>query len=51
MDTYCVGDGKYMGNNDPKIFRTKNNRHIMKNTCSVCGHKKVKFIKKQEASR
>ena len=50
MDTYCVGERKYTGNIDPKVFRTKNNRYVMKSTCSVCGRKKAKFIKKQEAS-
>ena len=38
------------GNIDPKVFRTKNNRFVVKSTCSSCGNKKAKFVKKQEAS-
>ena len=48
--TYCVSKRKYTGNIDPKVFRTKNNRFVVKSTCPSCGHKKSKFVKKQEAS-
>ena len=36
-------------NIDPKMFRTKNNRLIMQSKCSVCGIKKSRFVKEQEA--
>ena len=36
-------------NIDPKIFRTKNKRLLMKSTCSDCKNKKSLFVKKQEA--
>ena len=49
-NSYCVTEKKYTGNIDPKVFRTKNNRFVVKSTCSSCGNKKSKFIKKQEAS-
>ena len=36
-------------NIDPKMVRTKNNRLIMQSKCSVCGIKKSRFVKEQEA--
>ena len=36
-------------NIDPKMVRTKNNRLIMQSKWSVCGIKKSKFVKQQEA--
>ena len=36
-------------NIDSKMFRTKNNRLIMQSKCSVCGIKKSRFVKEQEA--
>ena len=49
MNTYCVKRKKDTENIDSKIFRTKNNRLIMKSKCPVCGIKKSKFVKEQEA--
>ena len=49
MKTYCVKCRKDTGNIDPKMVRTKNNRLIMKWKCSVCGIKKSRFVKEQEA--
>ena len=48
-NTYCVSERKYTGNIDPKVFRTKNGRYVMKSICPSCKHKKSKFVKKQEA--
>ena len=36
-------------NIDPKMVRTHNNRLITQSKCSVCGIKKSKFVKEQEA--
>ena len=36
-------------NIDPKLVRTKNNRLIMQSKCSVCGIKKSRFVREQEA--
>ena len=36
-------------NIDPKMVRTKNNRSVMQSKCSVCGIKKSRFVKEQEA--
>ena len=49
MKTYCVKCRKDTENIDPKMVRTKNNRLIMHSKCSVCGIKKLRFVKEQEA--
>ena len=49
MDTYCLKCKKSTGNTGSKIFKTKNNRLRMKSKCSVCGTKKSRFVKKQDA--
>ena len=49
MLTYCVKCRKKTENLDSKIFKTKNNRLIMQSKCPVCGIKKSRFVKEQEA--
>ena len=49
MNTYCVKCRKDTENIDPKMVRTKNNRLIMQSKCPVCGIKKSRFVKEQEA--
>ena len=49
MQTYCVSCRKNTRNKDVKVFRTKTGALQMKSHCSVCGNKKSRFIKKQEA--
>ena len=49
MKTYCVKCRKDTENIDPKTVRTKNNRLVMQSKCSVCGIKKSRFVKEQEA--
>ena len=49
MKTLCVKCRKNTENIDPKMVRTKNNRLIVQSKCSVCGIKKSRFVKKQEA--
>ena len=46
MKTYCVKCRKDTENIDPKMVRTKNNRLVK---YSVCGIKKSRFVKEQEA--
>ena len=48
MNTYCVKCKKVTENINPKIVRKKN-RLVMQSKCSVCGIKKSKFLKEQEA--
>ena len=49
MQTYCVSCKKNTENKDAKVIRTKNGRLMLKSTCSVCGNKKTRFVKKEEA--
>ena len=49
MLTYCVKCRKTTENLDSKIFKTKNGRLIMKSKCPVCGIKKSRFLKEQDA--
>ena len=49
MKTYCLVCGKNKENKDAKIVKTKNDRLQMRSHCSICGNKKSRFVKKQEA--
>ena len=49
MITYCVKRRKNTENFISNIFKTKNNRLIMQSKCAVCGIKKSRFVKEQEA--
>ena len=49
MKIYCVKCRKDTENIDPKTVRRRNNRLIMQSKCPVCGIKKSRFVKEQEA--
>ena len=49
MNTYCLKCKKNTANIDPKMVKTKNNRLLMQSKCSVCGTKKSRFVKEQDA--
>ena len=49
MKTYFVKCRKETENLNLKIFKIKNNRLVMQSKCPVCGIKKSRFVKKQEA--
>ena len=49
MKIYCVKCRKNAENIDPKMVRTKKNRLIVQEKCPVCGIKKSRFVKEQEA--
>ena len=49
MKTYYVKSRKDTENIDPKMVRRKSNGLIMQSKCSVCGIKKSRFVKEQEA--
>ena len=49
MKTYCVKCRKNTENLVSKISKTKNGRLIMQSKCPVCGIKKSRFVKEQEA--
>ena len=50
MKTYCIVCKKDTENKNPKVFKTKNERLILKSVCSVCNNKKSRFISKNEGS-
>ena len=49
MDSYCLKCKKYIKNINPQVFRTSNGKLMILSKCAICGSKKSKFIKKQEA--
>ena len=49
IKTRCIKCRRDTENIDPKMVRTKNNRLIMQSKCPVCGIKKSRFVKEQEA--
>ena len=49
MKTYCVKCRKNTENLNSKIFKSKNGRLIIQTKCPVCGIKKTRFVKEQEA--
>ena len=49
MNTYCLKCKKDTANIDPKMVKTKNNRVLMQSKCSVCGTKRSRFVKEQDA--
>ena len=49
MNTYCLKCKTNTSNIGPKMAETKNNRLLMQSKCSVCGTKKSRFVKEQDA--
>ena len=49
MNNNCVKCRKDTENIDQQMVRKKKNRLIMQSKCSVCGIKKPRFVKEQEA--
>ena len=49
MLTYCLVCRKNTKNKDAKMMKTKNGRFTLSSKCAVCGSKKSKFMKEQEA--
>ena len=48
MKTYCLVCKKDTKNKNPKVFKTKNERIILKSICSECNNKKSRFISKMK---
>ena len=49
MLTYCEKCRKKTENLDPNIFKIKNGRIIMQSKYALCGIKKSRFMKEQDA--
>ena len=49
MSTYCLKCKKNSKNIDAKMLKTRNGRLMLSSKCAVCGSKKSRFMKKQEA--
>ena len=49
MLSYCLKCKKSTECINPKVSKTTNGKAMILSTCAICGRKKSKFIKKQEA--
>ena len=49
MKSYCLKCRKDTENINPKFSKTSNNRTMLLSKCAICGSKKSRFIKNQEA--
>ena len=48
-ETYCLSCRKDTTNTNLRIVKSKNNRSMIQSNCSICGSKKSRFIKEQQA--
>ena len=49
MKSYCLMSGKDTENINPGVSQTSNGRPMVLSKCAICGGKKSRFIKNQEA--
>ena len=49
MKSYCLKCRKDTENINPKVSNTSNGRTMILSKCAICGSKKSRFIKNQEA--
>ena len=49
MESYCLKSKKNTENIDPTVLATSNGRVMILSKCAICGSKKSRFIKNQEA--
>ena len=49
MKSYCLKCKKDTENINPRVSKTSNGRTMVLSKCAICGSKKSRFIKKQEA--
>ena len=49
MLSYCFKCRRNTKSVNPKVSKTINGKAIILSTCAICGSKKSKFIKQQEA--
>ena len=51
MLSYCLNCEKNTESINPKVSKTTNGKAMILSTCAICGSKKSKFIKEQQAKR
>ena len=51
MLPYCLKCKKNTESINPRVSATSNGKTMILSKCAICGSKKSKFIKKQEAKR
>ena len=49
MLSYCLKCRKNTEGINPKVSKTKNGKTVILSECAICGSKKSKFIKEQQA--
>ena len=49
MKSYCLKCRNDTDNINPKVSKTGNGRTMLLSKCAICGSKKSRFIKNQEA--
>ena len=49
MLSYCLKCRKSTESVNPKVLKTKNGKTVILSECVICGSKKSKFIKEQQA--
>ena len=49
MESYCLNCRKDTKNIDPKVASSSNVKIMILSKCAICGSKKSRFIKNQEA--
>ena len=49
MESYCLKCKKYTKNINPQVSSASNGKMMILSKCAICGSRKSKFIKKQEA--
>ena len=49
MESYCLKCKKHTKNIDPQVSSTSNGKLMILSKCAICGSRKSKFIKKQDA--
>ena len=49
MKSYCLKCRKNTENINPRVSKTSNGRTMVLSKCAICGSKKSRFIKNEEA--
>ena len=49
MESHCLICRKYTENINPQVSSTSNGKVMILSKCAICGSKKSRFIKNQEA--